>query len=110
MPSRASVSSGSGTGPIAEIRAFGLAVPVGASGRHEAQPRAQPLVNARCAVVVVGPEALDAAQAGAGEARDEALERGIAHAQRVRVREHGRAAALGDELDGLLRSSEPAST
>jgi hypothetical protein len=53
-------------------------------------------------IVVIGTEALEAAQAVADEPAGEALELGIPHAQRVGVGEHRGPAALGDECDRVL--------
>ena len=97
------MSSGTGTGP--ESPSSG---PSGVPCQSEPPVGTRPscahsrLVNARCSSSWSGRKHSTSPQAVTGQPRDEALERGVAQAQRVRMGEHRRAAARCDELDRVL--------
>ena len=90
---------------VAEPGPVGAAVPVGSAGRHEAELRAQPQREGALRVVVVGA---DSTRRRAGRDRRGRATKRSSSASPMRSEygcaSTGRAAARGDELDGLLRA------
>ena len=105
------MSSGSGTGPgVAELGLVGRPCqsepPVGTSPACAHKRRRERALR----VVVVGAVALDAAQPVAGEARDEALELGVAQRSEYGCASTGAPPLAATSSTASSGVSEPAST